>query len=182
MLPKRRPARASQIIVRRKSQEVAGVDYLNLAGLRTNNNNVEEGEFSIWVKASQYPKLLNCPYCGCAKEEGFIQNGTRPQIYRDVPRGLKSVYVEVQRQSYLCEQCSKPHIHPLEVVSKNQDAINHRMTTRLVDYIQKLSLFRPDREVALLTGASTKTVREIAVNYREHLKATVRFETPGYSV
>jgi transposase len=52
------------------------------------------------------------------------------------------------------------------------------MTSRLVGYISKLALIRPARQVALMTGASIKTIREILIAHRKHLDETVRFETP----
>ena len=52
------------------------------------------------------------------------------------------------------------------------------MTDSLVKYVQKLSLIRPTREVALFTGASTKTIREIMTEYWQHLDNTVQFDTP----
>src|SRR2546423_9150983 len=77
-------------------EESVPTDYLGLPGLRTLKP-IEESEFSIWVKAEQFPKLTSCPACGCADEMRFLRNGTRPQIVRHEPRGLRCVYIEVQR-------------------------------------------------------------------------------------
>jgi transposase len=148
------------------------LDYLGLPGLRTILP-VEENDFSVWVKAEQFPKLASCPECGCADETQFILNGTRPQIVRHEPRGLRRCYVEVQRQSYSCKQCQSITQHPLPAISSRW-----RATHELVSYVEKKALLRPQREVALLTGLPTKTVREIAVTHWDHLDATVRFETP----
>jgi len=175
------PRRRSNSSVRQSSRqqesqsglaaEVTIFDYLNLSGLRVISQ-PEENEFSLWIKAEQFPKLESCPVCGSDYEQ-FTRNGTRPRIVRDVPRGLQSVYVEILRQSYYCAQCQKLFRHPLSSVSDSR-----RMTTRLVSHIEKLSLLRPAREVSLLTGASTGTIREIMTRYRQHLDKTVRFETP----
>jgi transposase len=172
-MPPKRPSQASADTTptRRRDKDEAQANYLNLPGLRTEP--IDELEFSIWARAEQFPKLQNCPHCGCSVDEDFIRNGTRPQIFRDVPHGLKSVYVEVQKQSYYCYRCQQSSTHPLPAVAPGR-----RMTTQMVSYIQNLSLFRPDSEVALFTGASNKTVREIAVEYRKYLDETVRFETP----
>jgi transposase len=151
--------------------EGAIYDYLNLPGLRVIAR-PDENEFSLWVKAEQFPKLESCPTCGCDDEQ-FKRNGTRPRFVRDVPRGLQSVYVEILRQSYYCSQCRNGFRHLLSTVSDQR-----HMTTRLISYVQKLSLLRPAREVALLTGASAKTIREIMKGYMQHLDDIVRFETP----
>jgi transposase len=155
----------------RPAAETSHFDYLNTPGLRVTSP-PDDDEFSIWVKAEQFPKFECCPSCGC-DDERFKRNGTYPQTVRHVPQGLQTVYVEVRRQSYYCRRCEQPFQHPLTAVSDRW-----RMTSRLVDYVGKLSLLRPAREVALLTGASTNTVSEIMVEYRQHLDATVRFETP----
>jgi transposase len=154
------------------AEEVALVDYLNLPGLRTLPP-VEERDFSIWVKAEQFPKLVSCPTCGCANEKQFIKNGTYPQTLRHAPRGLKSVYVEVQRQCYLCRQCNTATRHPLTTVHDKW-----RETPALVEYIGKMALLCTQAEVSRLSGLPTKTVREILADYCEHLEATVKFETP----
>jgi len=54
----------------------------------------------------------------------------------------------------------------------------HHMTCRLVDHIQKLSLLRPYREVALLTGVPPRTVQEIAKEFMNFLDGSVSFDTP----
>lgn len=149
--------------------DAAPFGYL-LPGLRVAP--IEETEFSIWLAAEQYPKLQSCPYCGC-EDERFKRNGTRSQIVRDVPCGIRSVYLEIKRQSYSCRKCKTPFQQTLPAVEGNC-----RMTTRLVDFIRKLSLFRPAREVALLTGSSAKTVSGILTKYRQHLDKSVCFETP----
>jgi transposase len=151
--------------------EVPHFDYLNLSGLRTAAPPDEE-EFSIWVTAEQFPKLQSCSNCGYEGKE-FILNGTRSQTVRDVPRGLKSLYVEVLRQSYRCKQCLKSVQHPLLIVNDKW-----LMTSRLVSYIEKMALLRPARQVALMTGASSKTIREILIEHIKHMDATVHFETP----
>lgn len=153
------------------AREKTPFDYLNLPGLRVFAP-PDENEFSLWVKAKQFPKLESCPVCGC-EGQSFKRNGTRSQIVRDVPRGLQSVYVEIHRQSYYCYQCKKPFRHPLSALSKRW-----RLTSRLVSYIRSLSLLRPTRELALLTSVSTKTIREIMNEYLQHLDDMVKFAIP----
>lgn len=52
------------------------------------------------------------------------------------------------------------------------------MTCRLIGHIQKMSLLRPYREVALLTGVPARTVQDIAKEFIASLTSSVRFETP----
>jgi transposase len=147
-------------------------DFLNLLGLRTTLP-IEENEFNIWVTTEQYPKLTACPECGCDDKKLFIRNGTRPQMVRHVPRGLKTLYVDVLRQSYLCKRCPKSFQHPLPSVSDRWS-----LTNDLVRHVEILSLLRTQRDVGLMTGVSLKTIREISDAHCERLDRTIRFETP----
>jgi zinc-finger of transposase IS204/IS1001/IS1096/IS1165 len=147
-------------------------DFLNLHGLRTILP-IEESEFNIWVTAEQHPKLTACPECGCDNRKLFIRNGTRPRVVRHVPRGLKTLYVEVLRQSYRCKRCLKSFQHPLPSVSDRWF-----MTNDLVRHVEILSLLRTHRDVGLMTAVSLKTIREISDAHCERLDRTIRFETP----
>jgi transposase len=147
-------------------------DFLNLSGLRTTLP-IEENEFNIWVTAEQYPKLTACPECGCDDKKLFIRNGTRPQMIRHVPRGLKTLYVDVLRQSYQCKRCPKSFQHPLTSVSDKWS-----LTNDLVRHVEVLSLLRTQRDVGLMTGVSLKTIREISHAHCERLDKTIHFETP----
>lgn len=85
-------------------------DYLGLLGLRVLS--IDTDHFCIRVRAEQYPLFDKCPDCGCA-DSRFKRNGTRIQIVRDEPRGMRSVYVEIVRQSYYCRGCRTAIQHPL---------------------------------------------------------------------
>lgn len=148
------------------------LDYLGLPGLRTLPP-VEENEFSVWVKAEQFPKLASCPECGCADKGQWIKNGTRLQIFLHEPRGFRRQYVKLHRQSYSCKRCKSAPQHPLPALSDRWWASHD-----LIGYVEKETLLCPQRRVALRTGLSTKIIREIAVANWDHLDATVRFETP----
>lgn len=85
-------------------------DYLGLLGLRVLS--IDTDDFCVRVRAEQYPLFEKCPECGCA-DKRFKCNGTRIQIVRDEPRGMRSVYVEIVRQSYYCRGCETAFQHPL---------------------------------------------------------------------
>jgi transposase len=94
-------------------------------------------------------------------------------MVRHVPRGLKTLYVDVLRQSYLCRRCPKSFLHPLPSVSDRWS-----LTNELVRHVELLSLLRTHRDVGLMTGVSLKAIREIFRAHCERLDNTVRFETP----
>lgn len=128
-------------------------DYLNLPGIRTLTE-PECTDFCVRVKAEQI-WLQKCPKCRCDSRD-VRPNGTRQQIVLDEPRGLKSVKIQLKRRSYDCRACGAVGLLPLDCLIKRRG-----MTKRLLDYLEKESLLRPFREVALEVGLSPKTVREI---------------------
>lgn len=152
------------------SNEVKQFDYCGLPGLRT----IREPEIfddRILIKAEQSISLHQCPRCG-----GVLKrNGTRRQVVRDEPRGLRSVWIEVRRQSYRCttETCGKPMQQPLYGVDEKR-----RMTTGLLRYTQDSALLDKFQMVALRTGLSARTVREIFQEYVRSLDETFQFSTP----
>jgi transposase len=152
------------------SNEENHFDYCGLPGLRTFRE-PEIADDRILIQAEQSTRLHHCPRCGGTLK----RNGTRPQVVRDEPRGLRSVWVEVRRQSYRCttETCGKPVQQPLYGVDEKR-----RMTTRLLRYTQDNSLLDKFQMVALRTGLSVRTVREIFQEHVCSLDKTFQFRTP----
>jgi transposase len=91
----------------------------------------------------------------------------------DEPRGLRSVRIEINRQSYLCKICSAATQQPLLCTEENR-----RMTTRLLHYIQISSLHNPFSLVAQRTNLSPGTVAGIFRDYTRVLDQTIKFKTP----
>jgi transposase len=138
--------------------EVEGqVDYLNLPGLRTLSNPVK-GKTRILVRVEQLPPTI-CPQCHSGADQ-LTGNGTRRQFLLDEPRGTLAVRIDLRRRSFSCKTCGVSKLAPLDCLAEGR-----RMTRRLELYIQRKSLLRPFREVALETGVSPKTVREIFWEY-----------------
>jgi transposase len=95
------------------------------------------------------------------------------QYIVDEPRGLRSVRIEISRQSYLCKICCSAPQLPLFCTEENR-----RMTTRLLHYIQINSLLEPFSLVAQRTSLSPTTVKSVFSNYTRALDRTIRFRTP----
>jgi transposase len=150
------------------SNEENHFDYCGLPGLRTLRE-PEISEDRILIKVEQYQRLQLCPRCGGTLK----RNGARWQVVRDEPRGVRSVWVELRRQSYSCTTCRKPVRHPLYGVDEKR-----RMTTRLLRYTQDSSLLDRFQMVALRTGLSSRTVRDIFLKHVRSLNETFQFKTP----
>lgn len=146
-------------------------DYCGLPGLRTLGE-PEISEDRIIIKAEQVTRLRRCPRCG----GDLKRNGTRSQVVRDEPRGLRSVRVEIKRQSYRCtkpQKCGNSLQQLLHGVDETR-----RMTTRLLRYTQDSALLDNFQMVALRTGLSARTVRDIFLKHVRSLDETFQFKTP----
>jgi len=162
--------RQQQLRAKFASVENNHFDYCGLPGLKTVRE-PEVTEDRITIKTEQTSWMILCPKCGGSLK----RNGTRLQVVRDEPRGLQGVWVEISRQGYICTQasCRKPVLQPLHGVDEKR-----RMTTRLLRYTQVSALLDKFQLVALRTGLSVKTVREIFRDYVESLDQAFQFKTP----
>jgi transposase len=138
------------------------VDYLDLPGLRTLSDPVI-GKTRILVRAVQLLPAT-CPACG-ADSDKVKANGVRRQLLLDEPRGPLGVRIDLRRRIYRCRACNTSKFAPLDCVAEGR-----RMTRRLELHIQRKSLQRPFREIALETGVSPKTVRQIFSDYVRELE------------
>lgn len=149
-------------------------DLIGLPGLKTDGP-PQVGDFSIVIQATQ-AETDACPYCGCASELFHPSNGTRTkkkQRLFDEPRGFRRALIEITRRNFKCEGCDASGLLPLWGVGER-----HRLTDRLVRYVEHVSLLRPFAEVALTTGLSERKVRQVFDGHVRHLKKTVVFELP----
>lgn len=143
-------------------------DYSGLSGLRTLCE-PEIDEDRILIRAEQTGRLARCGACSAELK----RNGTRRQVLRDEPRGLRSVVIEIRRQNYRCKNCHSVTLQPLDGVNEKR-----RMTTRLLRYTQANALLDTFNMVALRTGLSSRSVREIFHEHVRSLDETFRFKTP----
>jgi transposase len=95
------------------------------------------------------------------------------QAYRDVPSHGRPVTLRVTRQRYRCRDCSRTLFEPVSDLDDQRFA-----TRRLVEFVTAESFRRPFLPVAEAVGLDEKTVRNIFGDYVEHLRTTIKFETP----
>lgn len=149
-------------------------DFLGIPGLQTTAP-PEVGDFSILVRAVQLAPD-SCPYCACATIQFQASNGTRTkqkQRLLDEPRGFRRVLIELTRRNFRCEACKRSGLLPLWGVGEGQ-----HLTERLTCYVEHASLLRPHAQVAMMTGLSSRKVRQVFDSYVRRLEKTVVFEPP----
>lgn len=98
--------------------------------------------------------------CACSSlEPNLLRSGfTDPYYVKDIPTRGKRVRLYYRLQRLFCKRCRKSTQQTLPGVD-----LNHKMTSRLVKYIQRESfdLFRSFSDVADEVGCSEQTVRNI---------------------
>lgn len=106
-----------------------------------------------------------CLKCGVI---GFLyRHGRKVITIRDSPMRGHPVRIKVPVQRYHCRDCGETFLQPLKCI-----AVDRRMTTRCVEYIQNQCLRDSFAHVAGHVGCDEKTVRNIASHHIEELNAS----------
>lgn len=120
-------------------------------------NKIDEKEHDIVFHLSTIEKPTICINC---QEKSLRKYRKRTQFYFDIPSRGKRVGLQIEIQSYFCKECNKSFQEPLIDISKS-----HRMTARLVEYIELKSLQRPFTHLANEIGCVEGTIRKIFKNH-----------------
>ncbi|EEY94026.1 transposase [Acinetobacter junii SH205] len=94
-----------------------------------------------------------CPKCG---SDQLYKHGTKPVIYRDIPRHMKPTVINVEVKRYRCKSCKATFLQ--EVTGIYPDT---RMTERFVKKIQDICLDYTFSDTARMMGCDSKTIRTI---------------------
>jgi transposase len=107
--------------------------------------------------------------CKCSPTESELNRSgfTDPYYIHDIPIRGKRVRIYYRLQRWYCKRCRTSAQQPLPGVD-----LNHKMTSRLVEYVQResLDLFRSFSDVADEVGCSEQTVRNIFTRHAKQLE------------
>lgn len=125
--------------------------------------------FAKVARTTEMPKA--CPRCGGKT----TSNGNVELGFRDVNHGDQTIGVMVKRRRVKCEAsgCGAVLVEPLPGIHDS-----HRMTNRLVSYIEKQSTNRPVQKVAEELGLDEKSVRTIFKKFVDRQLITRNIVTP----
>lgn len=132
---------------------------------------VEENDHDYRISAHLLELPTACIFCGTVGE--LHPYGTREQRFMDLPIHAKRTGILVGRRRFKCHSCSRTFIEPLADMDED-----HRMTKRLLRFVQAESLRITFTEVAHQCGLDEKTVRLIFKEYTTELAKTYEFVTP----
>jgi transposase len=148
-------------------------DLLNLKGLESDPRPIE-GKCTIEVQAWQLPIPTAHPDCVCPVK---VVNAHTPFIMEnvlDVPRGRKSVIINIKRLRWRCKTCGKVVTQPLTCMAEG----HYKMTQPLLEYIEVQSLLVTELSLSEETGVFVRKIREIRAEFVKRLRAEVKFDTP----
>jgi transposase len=148
-------------------------EILGLEGLKTIK--FKEANTDIFILAETSDKT-ECP-CGSTPLVLRKHGWTSPIMVLDSPIRHKRTSVYFRSQRFKCEKCRR-------VVQQTAAAVHkrHRLTNRLVDYIEKASLniSKIFSEIAFETGVHEKIIRNIFTNHVERLEKNRQIITPRW--
>lgn len=133
---------------------------------------VEENDHDYRISAHLLSLPVACPLCGTI---GVLRPyGVREQRFMDLPIHAKRVGILVGRRRFKCQSCGRIAIEQLPDMDEA-----HRMTKRLLRFVQAESLRITFAEVARQCGLDEKTVRDIFKTHTAQLEKTHTFVTPA---
>lgn len=133
---------------------------------------VEENEHDYRISAHLLNLPTACTLCGTVGD--LRPYGVREQRFMDLPIHAKRVGILVGRRRFKCHACGRIAIEPLADMDED-----HRMSKRLLRFVQSESLRITFSEVARQCGLDEKTVRDIFKTHTAQLAKTHTFVTPA---
>lgn len=106
---------------------------------------------------------------------GMYGHGTVEQTCRDIPRPGQAVTILVERKRFRCRVCARTQFDAIPDLDDKRFAAR-----RLVGFIHQESFRRPFLPIAADIGIDEKTVRNVFEDHAEHLRQTIKFETPTW--
>lgn len=156
----------------RKAEVTGHADFLNFPGIESDLK-IEEGKSLIHIRAKQV-RIPTHPDCACPIKDVKAHTPFVMQGILDVPRGRKSVVIDIKRRRWRCKSCGKTMTQPLDFMAEGR----YQMTRRLFEYVEAQSLLGTELSLSEETGVFVRTVREIRKEFVERLKQEVKFDTP----
>jgi transposase len=133
---------------------------------------VEENDQDYRISAHLLTLPAACPLCGTISI--LHPYGVREQRFMDLPIHTKRVGILVGRRRFKCPACGRIAIEPLADMDET-----HRMSKRLLHFVQSESIRTTFLEVARQCGLDEKTVRDIFKAHTAQLAKTHKFVTPA---
>lgn len=146
-------------------------DILRLPGWTATSTDESGPEFII--KASYTTPATACQKCGVVGN--LYRHGTKELTFRDTPFFGKTTLLVAEVQRYRCRECNETFIQSLAGIDSDR-----RMTTRCIEYIQKLCLKDTFSRMAEHIGCTEGTIRNIAGVQIERLDREFRPYLPEW--
>lgn len=126
-----------------------------LRGLLCRRTEYKGNQIILHVCKKEETKV--CPMCG---KVHVVKNGYRFRRLHGLPVGRKHTIINMKVQRYVCKDCGHDWSDSIPFVTGNQ-SYTHRFAKYVVDLLRMSTL----QDVAVLTGVSWDTVKEIHCRY-----------------
>lgn len=124
-----------------------------------------DGNLCFDVEPIDTPK--ECPYCGGT----CVKNGSIDRLVRDLPILGEMTHIIIKGNRFMCNECKKTFVKEFKFVDSKA-----KITNRLKDKIQELSLDRTLQQIAADYNLAISTVSKISDLYVNELeKKRVRY-------
>lgn len=125
----------------------------------------EENNLCFDVEPVNVPK--ECPYCGGT----CVKNGSIDRLVRDLPILGEMTHIIIKGNRFLCTDCKKTFVQEFDFVDTKA-----KITNRLKNKIQEISLDRTLQQIAADYNLAISTVSKISDSYVNQLeKEHVRY-------
>lgn len=144
---------------------------LNLADWQVKDVTVADHDYYIEARYNVHPTAC----LKCDQNDELYKNGTKLQVFKDLPIHGKRTRIVVKRQRYMCQACRETFVQPLPDIDRRGT-----MTKRLAQYIQREAVRRTFLSVAEEVGVDDQTVRNVLDDYAQSLERRIDFPTPEW--
>lgn len=144
-------------------------DLLNLPGLKVMGVTETESQYTVLVEAEAASPEICCIFQGIS----LRRNGSKRQMFRNLPIHGKYTDIQIDRQRYHCKECGKtvydrvPHIDSA-----------HRMTERMAANVAQMAVKKTFAEVARDVGLSEGTIKNVFRAYVDDRLKGLELVTP----
>lgn len=166
------PSECPPKVIAERGEKDGHADFLDIPGLRTDPAIVRQKSLTK-VRAEQI-KIPTYPDCNCPVKAVKAHTPFVMKNVLHVPRGRKSVLIDIKRWRWMCKTCGKTVTQPLDVMTED----HYRMTRPLLEYCEEQALLGIELSLAQETGVSVRTIRSIRKKKVERLKVEVQVATP----
>ncbi|HEY9298132.1 MAG TPA: ISL3 family transposase [Phormidium sp.] len=132
-------------------------EILNIEGIKVISQRQHEG-IGIILQIETIGKESVCPGCG-RKSHRMHQN--HRYIVKDLPWGEQSVFLEINRRQFKCENCRKPFSEDLDFIKKRRN-YTKRLATQIIQEVLENDIHSVAKKRVVTTEEIERMLKDAA--------------------